>query len=229
MKTLAFSFLLVAAAGSGFAQQWEFGGLGGGSFLSSVNAAGPLGSANAGFANGASFGAFFGQNLYRNLGGEVRYEYLQSDLSLSSGGQRAQFTGNAHAIHYDLIYHTSKKNSPVQFFAAVGGGMKIFRGTGTEAAYQPLSQFGYFTKTQALKPMVDAGAGFTYQLKPHLFLRAEIRDFITAFPTQVLTPAPGMKYGSILQNIVPMVGIVYTSGGEGKSSKPSDETFKGMK
>lgn len=207
MNKLALSLVFVAVPA--LAQQWEFGGLGGGSFLSSVNAAAPIGSANAGFGNGLSAGAFFGQNLYHHLSGEVRYEYLQSDLRLSSGGQSATFTGQAHAIHYDLIYHTTRKESPVQFFAAVGGGMKIYRGTGAQEAYQPLSQFGYFTKTQALKPMVDAGVGFTYQLKQHLFLRAEIRDFITAFPTQVLTPPPGVKYGSILQNIVPMVGIGY--------------------
>jgi hypothetical protein len=107
------------------------------------------------------------------------------------------------------MYHTSRGESRTQFYAAVGGGMKIFRGTGAEAAYQPLSQFGYFTKTQQIKPMVTVAGGFTYRLRPHLFLRAEVRDFISAFPTQVLTPAPGVKYGSILNNIVPMVGIAY--------------------
>jgi hypothetical protein len=45
----------------------------------------------------------------------------------------------------------------VQFFAAAGGGMRIFQGTGTEAAYQPLSQFGYFTKTRVVKPMASVG------------------------------------------------------------------------
>ena len=37
--------------------------------------------------------------------------------------------------------------------------MKLFRGTGAEEAYQPLSQFGYFTKTQAIKPMISVGGG----------------------------------------------------------------------
>jgi hypothetical protein len=48
-----------------------------------------------------------------------------------------------------------------------------------------------------------------YQLGPRIFLRAEIRDFITAFPTQLITPAPGMKFGSLLNDIVPLVGITY--------------------
>ncbi len=183
--------------------------MGGGSFLNHVSASSPQGSATAGFAPGASFGVFFGQNLYKHLSGEIRYEYQMSDLSLSSGGQNATFAGQTHALHYDLMYHTSHNESRTQFYAAVGGGMKIFRGIGAESAYQPLSQFGYFTKTQQLKPMVTVAGGFTYRLRPHLFLRAEVRDFISAFPTNVLTPAPGVKYGSILNNIVPMVGIGY--------------------
>ena len=209
MKSLVVSFLLIAAAGACFAQQWEFGGVGGAGFLSNVNVSSPAGSAAAGFQTGGAFGAFFGQSISSHIAGEVRYEFLQSNLQLSSGGSTANFSGRAHAVHYDLILHTNRKNSPVQLFAAVGGGMKIFQGTGAEAAYQPLSQFGYFTKTQQLKPMVDAGAGMTFALSQHLYMRTEFRDFITPFPTQVLTPPPGVKYGSILMNIVPMLGISY--------------------
>ena len=209
MRSIVLSLILLSAASAAFAQQWEFGGMGGGGFLSNVSASGASSSANAGFAPGAAFGVFAGNNLYRNLSGEIRYEYMQSDLRLSSGGQSAQFTGAAHAVHYDLIYHTVRQESNVQFFAALGGGMKLFRGTGTEEAYQPLSQFGYFTKTQAIKPMVSVGGGFTYRLSRRVYLRAELRDFITPFPTQVLTPAPGVKYGSVLQDFVPMVGLSY--------------------
>jgi len=209
MRSLSVAFVLLSAATAAFAQQWEFGAVGGGGFLSDVSASGPAGSATAGFAPGAAFGAFFGQNLYHNLTGEIRYEYMQNDLRLSSNGQTAQFSGVAHAVHYDLLYHTNRRESHTQFFAAVGGGMKLFRGTGTPEAYQPLSQFGYFTKTQAIKPMLSVGGGLTYQLAPRIFLRAEVRDFITPFPTQIVTPAPGVKYGSLLQDIVPMVGIEY--------------------
>ena len=105
-----------------------------------------------------------GNNLYGHIGGEFRYAYLQNNLQLSSGGSSVSFSGVAHVVHYDLILRTSRKNSPVQFFAAIGGGMKIFRGTGAEAAYQPLSQYGYFTKTQALKPMASVGGGMKYSI-----------------------------------------------------------------
>ncbi len=201
--------LLITAAGACFAQQWEFGGVGGAGFLSNVNVSSPLGSAKAGFQPGGAFGAFFGQSIGDHFAGEVRYEFLQSNLQLSSGGNTAHFSGNAHAVHYDLIWHTNRKESPVQFFAAVGGGVKIWRGTGAEQAYQPLNQFGYFTKTTALKPMASVGGGIIYKVSPRIFLRTEIRDFITAFPTQLIAPAPNAKYGSILHDFVPMVGMDY--------------------
>jgi len=209
MRSLVFSVVILAAASTAFAQQWEFGAVGGGSLLSDVSVSGPAGKATAGFAPGAAFGAFFGENLYTHLTGEVRYEYLQSDLRLSSGGQSAQFTGGQHALHFDMLYHTNRKESRTQFFASLGGGVKVFQGTGAPEAYQALSQIGYFTKTQAIKPMVSVGGGLTFQLAPRIFLRAEVRDFITAFPTELITPAPGMKFGSLLNDIVPLVGITY--------------------
>ena len=97
----------------------------------------------------------------------------------------------------------------MQLFAALGGGMKDFVGNGTEAAYQPLSQFGYFTKTSTYKPMGTIAAGVTFALSSNLSLRAEVRDYMTAFPTAVLTPAPGVKFGSPLNEVVPMISIVY--------------------
>jgi len=206
---LGISILLIGAAGACFAQQWEFGGVGGAGFLSNVNVSSPLGSANAGFQPGGAFGAFFGQSISAHIAGEVRYEFLQSNLQLSSGGATARFSGSAHAVHYDLILHTNRKNSPMQLFAAVGGGMKIFRGTGTEEAYQPLSQFGYFTKTRALKPMASVGGGVTFQVSRRIYLRTEFRDFITMFPKELIAPAPGAKYGSLLHDFVPMVGMDY--------------------
>jgi hypothetical protein len=150
-----------------------------------------------------------GHNTYSHIGGELRYAYLQSNLQLSSSGSSVSFTGMAHVVHYDLILRTTRKNSPVQLFAAIGGGLKVFRGTGKEAAYQPLSQFGYFTKTQALKPMASIGGGVKFYITRNVSLRTEFRDYITAFPKELIAPAPGAKFGSILHDFVPMAGLSY--------------------
>ena len=199
--------LLTAAAAASHAQQWEFGGMAGGSFLNHVSVTAPAGTATAGFANGAAFGGYVGYNSYKHIGGELRYSFMPANLKLTSNGSDATFGGQSHAIHYDVIFHTAKEGSKAQAFVAVGGGMKIFRGTGTEHAAQNLSGFGYLTKTQEVKPMGTVAVGVKARLTPHVFLRAEIRDYITPFPTQVIAPPAGVKYGSILNDIVPMVGI----------------------
>jgi hypothetical protein len=208
MKTLRLSLFLVTAAAA-FGQQWEVGGAVGGSFLPGVPVTGSMGSATAGFQSGISGGVFVGQNLYRHFSGEIRYNFMQSNLKLSSGGTTATFDGNAHAIYYDVLIHTSRRESRTQLYAAVGGGMKIFRGTGKEAALQPLSQFAYLTKTQTVKPMLSVGGGVKFKLSPHMSLRTEFRDFVTPFPKALITPAPGAKVGSMLHDFVPMVGISY--------------------
>jgi hypothetical protein len=205
--TLGRTILLAAGlAAVSYAQQWEFGGVAGGGFLNHVTATNNLGAATAGFEQGAVFGGYIGNNLYKHFAGELHYAYLQSNLKLSSGGQTATFSGQSHAIHYDFIVHT-RNNSKMQLFAAAGGGMKIFRGTGKEAAYQPLSQYGYFTKTQTLKPMASVGAGIKFAISRKVFLRTEFRDYITAFPKDILTPPIGTKYGTLLHDFVPMVGL----------------------
>jgi len=198
--------LATAAAAASFAQQWEFGGVGGGGFLNTVNVSNSFGTGTAGFAPGAAFGGYVGHRSYKHIGGEVHYGYLQSDLKLTSGGASATFNGTAHVVHYDVIFHTAG-NKKTQLFAAVGGGMKVFRGTGTEAAYQPLSQYGYFTKTQQVVPMASVGGGMKIALSQKVYLRTEFRDYITPFPKDIIAPPKGTKYGSLLHNFVPMVGI----------------------
>jgi len=210
MKAIQRSMLFLAAAAlSCFAQQWEFGGTAGAGFVPNKSISNPLGSATTGFQSGVSAGVYAGQNLYPHISGELRYGFMQSNLRLQSAGTEATFSGMSHVVHYDILLHTSKKGSRTQYFVAVGGGMKIFRGTGTESAYQPLSQYAYFTKTQVIKPMGDFGVGVKYALSPHVVLRTEFRDYITPFPKDLIAPAPGSKFGGILHDLVPMVGISY--------------------
>ena len=210
MKIIGISGLLLLSAGlTCFAQSWELGGGAGFSFAPGVNVSNPAGSATAGFKPGASFAAFAGQNIAAHLGGEIRYEFIMGDQRLKSGGSEATFSNMSHAVHYDILLHTNKKGARAQLFVAVGGGMKVFQGTGKELPFQPLSQFGYMTKTRVVKPMGDFGAGVKYKLAERVVFRTEFRDFITPFPENLIAPAPGSKFGSILHNFVPMVSIAY--------------------
>jgi hypothetical protein len=210
MKIAFVAALLALAPAAAMAQKWDLGVSGGYGFLNNVNVTGGPGSATAGFAPGFAAGAFLGENLYRHVSGEIRYEYMQSNLRLTSGGQKADFTGSAHALHYDVVFHTTGGEARAQAFVSLGGGLKAFRGSGTESAVQPLSQYGYFTKTNQVKPMLTASAGVKARVSSSVSLRFEVRDFATQFPTDVLTPAPGVKYSKWLNEVVPMVSVVFT-------------------
>jgi hypothetical protein len=196
-------------AGIGHAQEWEIGGIAGGGFSNGLSVAAAAASASTGFKSGGAFGVFAGSNLYPHLSGEIRYTYQMSDLKLSSGGTEASFTGASHAISYDFIYHPASRRSKLQPFVAAGAGIRIFRGTGKEQAYQPLSNFAYLTHTQELRPLITAGGGIKYHLSERLIFRAELRDFITPFPNKVITPAPGAKISGWLQDFVPLVGLSF--------------------
>jgi hypothetical protein len=40
-----------------------------------------------------------------------------------------------------------------------------------------------------------------------MYLRTEFRDYITAFPKELITPPTGTKYGMLLHDFVPMAGL----------------------
>lgn len=209
MRSIGMTVLLLATAGLGSAQKWEFGGVGGAGFLGTVGVTSPFGAATTGLQTGGVAGVFLGQGISRHVGGELRYTYLQSNLQINAGGSQATFAGQSHVVHYDVILRARSRGAKSEFFLAAGGGIRLFRGTGQEAAFQPLSQYGYFTKTQVMKPMVSIGGGVKFAISRRIALRAEVRDYITAFPTALIAPAPGAKFGTILHDFVPMVGISY--------------------
>lgn len=191
------------------AQQYEFGGLGGLGFLNGSTVTAPAGTATAGFKPGFAAGILLGHRMYPLLSGEVRYIFRKQDLRLTSGGQEPTFGAQSHIVHYDVLLHTRSGDSHVQPFAAVGGGMKIYRGTGVEAAYQPLGNFAYLTKTQDVRPLISAGGGVKVRVAPRILLRVEFRDYITPFPVKVITPASGAKIKGWVHDIVPMAGISF--------------------
>ncbi len=209
MRTFAIAALMFTAAAGIRAQQWEVGALAGGGFVPGVSVTSGLGSATTGFQSGAAFGVFVGQNLYSHLSGEIHYGFMQSNLKLESGSTKVTFAGRSHVVHYDIVYHTNRKGAKAQAFVAVGGGMKIYQGTGKQAAYQPLNQYAYLTHTRQTKAMLSVGAGVKVALAPHMYLRTEVRDYVTMFPKDVIFPAPGAKVGRLLHDLVPMAGISF--------------------
>jgi hypothetical protein len=202
--------VVLLGAGVCAAQEWELGGMASYGIYRNLDATNPVGSAIAGFNPGAAFGAVAGYNANSWLGGEFRYTYEMSDLKLSSSGTNVRFSGMAHVVNYDFILHPRiKHGTRLLPFLAAGAGIKFYRGTGTEQAYQPLGDIALLTKTQEVKPMISVGGGVKMLLGQRVILRAEFRDFITPFPKQLITPLPGTKLSGWLNDFVPMVGISY--------------------
>jgi len=199
--------LLLLAATVAVAQEYELGVSGGLGYSRNATVTNASGSGKAGFKSGLAAGAVAGNDLYERLSGELHYLYRVSNLKVTGGGQQADFSGEAHLIHYDLLYHAADRDARVRPFLAGGGGIKVYRGTGGEHASQPASTFALLTRTQELKPLVSAGGGVKVALSESLHLRLEIRDYITPFPKEVVAPAPGARIKGWLHDFVPTVGI----------------------
>jgi hypothetical protein len=207
IQTLAVCVALVAPAA--MAQRWEVGGGVGGGFYSSQDVTNSTGSASAKIQPNIAASAWVDNHSAGKWSGELRYDYGRGDLALSQNGTQATFTSETHAMHYDLQWRFASPEAALQPFISGGGGVKIYRGTGSEAVYQPLSNFALLSKVQDLTPLAVAGAGVRVRLSEHLILRLEVHDFLTPFPNKVIVPAAGSKVGGWIQDIVPSVGLSF--------------------
>lgn len=199
--------LFIAMVLGARAQQREIGILGGGGFLNGAPVEGTATSVTASFSPGPAAGVLIGHDLYSHWSGEIRYLFEERDARLRSSGTAAGFAGQAHVLHYDLVLHARPRQDRVRPYVAVGGGIKIFRGTGAEIAYRPLMEYAYLTRTQELKPMLTVGGGLKFRLGGRMMARVDFRDQLTRFPHKVIAPAPGMTLGGWLHDFVPTVGL----------------------
>lgn len=189
--------------------EWEVGGALGFGVVRNATITDPSGSASAGIDNGLAAGAVIGQDLYGHLAGELRYTFRDNSLLLTSGGQKASLGGDSHLIHYDLLFHALPKSSRFRPYAAAGGGIRLFRGTGNEQASQPLGDFAFLTKTNEVKPLISVGGGVKFTLTGHAALRVDFREYVSPFPENLFVTAPGSKIKGWLYDSVPLVGLSY--------------------
>jgi hypothetical protein len=194
-----------------FAQRWEVGGGAGGGFYTSQTVTAPTGSASGKIDSNVAAGMWLGNNRADSWGGELRADFQLGSLDVNQDGTKATFAARSYAFHYDVLWHAKPYGSKIRPFLAVGAGVKIYQGTGAQVLYQPLSNFALLTQAQDLTPLVSVGGGVKFQLSPHMQLRAELHDYMTTFPKQVIAPAQGARIGGWLQDFVPTIGVSYTS------------------
>jgi hypothetical protein len=202
-----FAFTCVAPAA--FAQKWEVGVAGGGSFYTSQTVTNPAGNASAKLAPGFALSGWLANNSNNVIGGELRYDYEHSGLKLSSNGTNVNFGGQTNAIHYDFLMHFAPSESHVRPFIAGGAGVKVYSGTGKEQAFQPLSNIALLTKTNQWEPLVSVGGGVKFSLTQASMLRLEAHDYLTPFPKNVIAPAAGSKVGGWLSDFVLEAGLSF--------------------
>lgn len=201
---------VLALAPAAMAQKWELGaGVGGSTYLSHDVKNGGT-TAQAGLETNVAASVWLDENSQGRWGGEARYDYERGDLKLTSGNTKAAFGAESHAMHYDFLVQSGGRESRARIFLAAGGGVKIYRGTGAEQPFQPLSQFALLTKTTDLRPLVSVGAGVKWQISHAVQIRLEVHDYATPFPKEVITPNLNSSVGGWLHNLVPMGGISYT-------------------
>ena len=208
--SLSITFVTLLAVAPAFAQKWEVGVGGGGSFSTAQTFKNAVANADGGFANGYAVSAWVGNNTSNLIGGELRYDYEHSDLKLSSGGTNVNFGGQTNAIHYDFLLNFAPVESHVRPFVAGGAGIKVYSGTGKEQPFQPLSNIALLTKTNEIEPLVSVGGGVKFAMSKSVLLRLEVHDYLTPFPKNVIAPAAGSKVGGWLSDFVVMAGISFT-------------------
>lgn len=210
MRNVFVILALLFPALSPAAEKWEMGAaIGYGVYRNgSINAA--AGTATAGFRNRFTAGVFFTDHMYDRLSGEVRYSYQDGDPFLSGAKGKINVQGQSHTLHYDLLFHFKDRDQRFRPYVAAGPGVKIFVVNGPVPVSQPLSQIGVLTSRDQARLVISAGAGFSYQLRQHIVLRVDFRDYINQFPKKVLAPAAGATGRGIFHQFTPSVGIGYS-------------------
>ena len=199
--------LLVLATVAWAQPKWYLGATAGYAIAPASTATQGAEKADTGFKPGATLGVVGGQDLYEHLSGEFRYLFRFSDLKVAQGGTEVRFAGRAHLFHYDLLIMARKRSDPVRPYLAVGGGVKLYQGTGEEAAFQPLSRFAILTRTRQVVGMASFGGGVRIQIGERSWLRWELRDCLTPFPKTVIAPGRGAKISGWVHDLVPMASI----------------------
>ena len=196
-------------AGACAAQTYEVGANFGFGAYRSVRTGAPGAQADAGIGSRYTAGFLIGEDLYDHLSGEARYLFQSGDPFVSAGGVKTSIQGQSHTMTYDLVIHIKGEEHKLRPFAAVGAGMKYYRGFGVEPRPQPLSGVASVVHTDHWRFVADVGFGVKYQIRPRLLLRAEFRDYITPFPRKLIVPAAAGSDPGRLQMFTPMVGISY--------------------
>jgi len=139
----------------------------------------------------------------------MRYLYHDGDPFLSTSAAKGSIQGQSHAFHYDVLFHARGRQSRVRPYIAVGVGAKYYATTGPAPVPQPMPKIAGLAGTNQFRALFTGGAGVKYRLTDHILVRADVRDYVTAFPTHLIVPAANGTDHGIFHQFTPLFGVSY--------------------
>ena len=201
---MAFGFLTPAIA-----QNLEVGGSAGFGFYRSVAISGPTGSGSAAFGPRFVLGAVAGKSFAEHLAIEGRYTYQDGDLQILGRGEEANLDGDSSAVLVELVYSLFGRHASLRPYFATGGGVRVYRGTQSPAADEPLKDLALLHHATEAVALVSYGGGVKRHFAGHWWVRIDLRDYVTPFPMQVISAAPRFHLNGWLHDFVPTLGLTW--------------------
>src|SRR6185312_9712684 len=143
----------------------------------------------AGTRNRFTAGAAICEDRFEHLSGEFRYQYHDGHPFLSSGGVSKDIQGQSHTFTYDLLFHFKPRDHKIRPFVAAGAGAKYYDIAGPAPDPQPVPSIATLNAIDEWKFVASFGGGVKIRLQQHILVRADFRDYLTAFPKRELAPA----------------------------------------
>jgi Outer membrane protein beta-barrel domain len=207
MRACVNSLMLLGVCLPVAAQNWEAGGAAGFGFYHSVAIEGPGASGSAGFGPRFVLSAMAGKSLAEHLAIEGRYIYQDGDLQILGRGEEANLDGDSSALSGELVYSLLGRRASLRPYFAAGGGVRVYRGTQNPAPDEPLMDLALLHHATQAVGLVSFGGGVKWHFAEHWWVRLDLRDYVTPFPTQVISPAVGLRLNGRLHDFVPMLGL----------------------
>ncbi len=193
-------------------QPYEIGANIGYGFYNNGTIFSPAGSVTAGIRNRFAAGVVLGEDLYDYISGEIRYLYHDGHPFLSGPGFRTDIQGQSHTFTYEILIHVKDQEHRLRPYVALGGGAKGYIIAGPEPFPQPVPGIATLNARDEWKPVASFGGGLKWEVREHLLLRLDFRDYLTTFPKRQIAPAPHNTARGIFQQFTPMFGVSYRFG-----------------
>ncbi len=198
--------VLLSVSTAAFAQNWEAGFSGGYALSRQTTVASGVVSAKTGVDDGWAAGAYVANDMYRFIGGELRYTFQKENLMYNAGASKTTLRAVSHAVHYDVLFHLTPKESDVRPFLALGAGVKDYRSSATQV-FPPGNPLVIPVVGSELKPMLSGGFGVKFRFSSRAVFRIEARDYATPYPNTLLVPAFGVRAGGWIHDFGGRAGL----------------------